>query len=513
MARFVIARRVADEEPVPIRRRKAAFNRLRTQVASFADVVDTSAETDAGEKEVEEILFLEGDPADIEAKRKELPEDFIIETEKLRRPGVFHPLVSSIRTPEEFTTGLGTTIEINVSCAGRPLPAAQLVMTLVAFRGGFPNTIFGETGENGRALLAYNPNVWMPFGVTILPRARAWPVFSRIAGRRLDIALPPLPREGPLAWWHRVLGLNRYSESLGEGIRVGVIDTGVGPHPYLSHVSSAGAFINGKRLRSPGSSNDVAEHGTHVAGLIGARPPAGAKDFAGIAPGVDVVAARVYQGGGPPTQESGLTTNGDIAQAILTLARDEECDIINLSSGGPMRSPIEANRINAALNRGALVICSVGNGSGPPVLYPAAEPQAVAVSALGPTGGVPFGVLDMLSYPMQADRFSLTGFFAPAFISVGPETKCAGPGVGIVSTVPARQSDEAPYVAMSGTSMAAPAVSGILAAILSQDSTYRALPRTRERSSYAWTALSRALRTVGLNLQYQGYGMPVMQVS
>ena len=119
----------------------------------------------------------------------------------------------------------------------------------------------------------------------------------------------------------------------------------------------------------------------------------------------------------------------------------------------------------------------------------------------------------MLSYPMQPDRFSMAGFFAPAFVSVGPETKCTGPGVGIISTVPSRTSDEAPYVAMSGTSMAAPAVTGALAAILSRDETYKSLPRTRERSLYAWRALMRAIRTLGLNYQYQGYGMPVIQAS
>lgn len=511
MARYVIARRVADQETARARPKTTALSKLQTQVAGFANIIATAGETEADE--IAETIVLEGDSADVEAKRNELPEDFIIETEKLRRPGVFHPVVSSIRTPEEFTIGLGATVEINVSCAGKPLPAAQIVMTSVAFRGGFLNTSFGNTDENGRALLAFNPAVWTPFGVTILPRSRAWPISARIFGRRLNVSLPPLPRDGRLAWWHRVMGLNRFSESLGEGIRVGVIDTGVGPHPYLSHVRSAGAFENGKHLRDPGSSNDVTEHGTHVAGLIGARPPSDSKDFAGIAPGVDLVAARIYQGGGPPMQESGTTTNGDVAQAILTLARDEECDLINLSSGGPMRSIIEADRINAALNRGTLVICSVGNGSGPPVLYPAAEQNAVAVSAVGPTGGIPSGVLDNFSYPTLADRYSVAGFFAPTFISIGPETKCTGPGVGIVSTVPSRPTDEAPYVAMSGTSMAAPAVTGALAAILSRDSTYLALPRTRERSSYALRVLGSAIRTLGLNFQYQGFGMPVIQGS
>ena len=511
MARFLIAQSLADKKPEPVRS-KAMFSKMRVAVASVADVVDTADEAEE-EQDTGKTLILEGNPADIEAKRKELPADYILETEKLRRPGTFHPLVAAPHSAEELTSGLGATIEINVSSAGAPVPEAQITMTSVALRGGFPNTTFGVTDENGRALLTYNPNVWIPLGVAVLPRSRAWPVFTQIARKKLNILLPPLPRGGPLGWWHRVLGLNSYSEQLGEGIRVGVIDTGVGPHPYLSHVRSAGAFLNGKRLQSPESLNDVAEHGTHVAGIIGARPASGSKDFAGIAPGAELVAARVYPGGGPPNMESGPTSNGDIAQAILTLARDEECDIINLSSGGPMRSRIEADRITAALNRGTLVICSVGNGSGFPVMYPAAEPAAIGVSALGPTGGVPFGILDMFSYPTQPDRFSFAGFFAPNFISVGMETKLTGPGVGIVSTAPARVADEAPYVSMSGTSMSAPAVAGALAAILSQDPTYKSLPRNRERSSYAWRVLLRSVRTLGLNQQYQGYGMPVVQTS
>jgi len=47
--------------------------------------------------------------------------------------------------------------------------------------------------------------------------------------------------------------------------------------------------------------------------------------------------------------ESGSATNGDIAQAILSLSRDEECDIIKLELGcGLVHSEIEADRINSA---------------------------------------------------------------------------------------------------------------------------------------------------------------------
>src|SRR5215211_5204728 len=157
MARFLITQKVADKKPEPAQS-KATLSNLRVAVANVADIVETADE--ATEEDAGETLILEGDPANIEAKRKELPADSIIETEKLRRPGPFHPLVASPPSQQELTSGLGATVELNVSSAGTPVWTAQVMMTSVAFRGGFSNTTFGVTDENGRVLLTYNPNVW-----------------------------------------------------------------------------------------------------------------------------------------------------------------------------------------------------------------------------------------------------------------------------------------------------------------------------------------------------------------
>ena len=46
-------------------------------------------------------------------------------------------------------------------------------------------------------------------------------------------------------WWHRQMGISRYNSELGTGIRVGVIDTGIGPHLDLEHANDVGAFIDG----------------------------------------------------------------------------------------------------------------------------------------------------------------------------------------------------------------------------------------------------------------------------
>jgi subtilisin family serine protease len=74
--------------------------------------------------------------------------------------------------------------------------------------------------------------------------------------------------------------------------------------------------------------------------------------------------------------------------------------------------------------------------------------------------------------------------------------------------VPSIGAAKAPYVAMSGTSMAAPAVTAALAAILSGDETYKALPRNFERSRHAAVRLTQSLRSLGLMIPYQGFGLP-----
>jgi subtilisin family serine protease len=94
------------------------------------------------------------------------------------------------------------------------------------------------------------------------------------------------------------------------------------------------------------------------------------------------------------------------------------------------------------------------------------------------------------------------------FSNIGQEMTCTGPGVGIVSTVPARNGSDAPYADMSGTSMAAPAVCALLATLLSRDDYYRKCPRDLTRPMRAYTLLRQALYPLGLNPSYQGGGLP-----
>ena len=500
MPRYIIAPRLAAG-PKP-----AAAEHVRSVVAGFATARSAARAPGSGELEVGVIDL---DVKEAAAHRANLSSDIILEEEKLRWNGLLHPLAREPVPNAPLPHGIGAAVELRVTLDGAPLEGVVAVMSLQGLRGSMSTTSTAATGADGEAPLHYDPHLWRPLSLNVTPRSRAWAGCAAVTGPRMTLALLGLPRSGPLGWWHQSLGQSRYDAELGTGIRVGIIDTGIGPHPYLAHAARAGAIVAGKFDQSPNATDDVAEHGTHVAGIVGARPT-DLRDFAGIAPGADLVALRVYPGGGPLGTEAGFTTNGDIAQAITRLSDAEGCDLINLSSGGLLRSEIEIDRIVAAFNRGTLTISSAGNGRGPPVLFPASDPNVIAVSALGILNTTPPLALDTFSTPRCPDHYGIGGAYLASFSSFGPEVKCIAPGVGIISTVPTPDGSAPGYLAASGTSAAAPIVTATLAALLSRDATYKTLPRSRERALWAWNVLARTFRSLGLFPAYQGFGIPTV---
>lgn len=256
-----------------------------------------------------------------------------------------------------------------------------------------------------------------------------------------------------------------YPADAGTGVKVGVIDTGIAlDHPDLK-------VAGGKNLVSGEPSNDFgpsADHGTHVAGIIAARgaPPTGKR---GVAPETTLYSYRVF-GKGAET-----ATNYDIARAIDQAVIDE-CDLLNMSLGGGARDPAVEESVNEAYQAGTLSICATGNDYHKPVSFPGALQQVLAVTALGQRGTFPkdsveAGDIEAPFATSNKDRF------IAAFSNIGQEVALTGPGVGIVSTVPAQD-----YAAMSGTSMACPAVTGCAAAILSQQPNLLQMHRDEART-------------------------------
>jgi subtilisin len=302
------------------------------------------------------------------------------------------------------------------------------------------------------------------------------------------------------------MGVDAAAANRGRGINVGVLDTGCGPHPNLAHVNLVGAFTDGGFQPGAAATADVAEHGSHTTGIIGARPTA-AGDYAGMAPDSTLFHARVFKGEG---EEDG-PTNADLIRAIDAMSRDHQCDLINMSLGGGPRTQAEEDAIRDAAERGTLCVCSAGNADGP-IEFPGAYPECAAVSAIGQLGQAPAGTFSAGNRPQEPDKLGTDNLFLAAFScfadSPGQALACCAPGVGIVSTVPDKGAQRGLYMEMDGTSMASPAACGALAVILGQDEAYKALPRDGTRSNAARMALAQHCRSIGLDARFEGRGLP-----
>ena len=213
----------------------------------------------------------------------------------------------------------------------------------------------------------------------------------------------------------------------GDNVVVAVLDTGVDQdHPDLvGNIIDCVAF--GYRTCEDGNG-----HGTHVAGTILADG-----NIVGVAPQADLMAIKILK-------DNGRGYADDIAAGIY-YAVDYGANIISMSLGGSESDLINA-AVDYATNRNVLVIASAGN-SGPTlgsILYPAANPKVAAVAAFDSGNNTAI--------------FSSRGINDGDWIVETREIEFIAPGVAIESTF-----NDGCYRVYSGTSMAAPHITGIAA--------------------------------------------------
>jgi len=162
-----------------------------------------------------------------------------------------------------------------------------------------------------------------------------------------------------------------------------------------------------------------------VAGIAAATTN-NAVGIAGVAWDASVLPVKVLN-------SHGVGDDFQVAAGIVW-AVDHGASIVNLSLGGPAESAGLCDAVDYASSMRVLVVVAAGNGHTGEPQYPAACPGAVAVSATDTNGD-----------------------FA-SFSNYGPWVSLAAPGIQITST----RSNEL-YGAESGTSLAAPIVTGVAA--------------------------------------------------
>lgn len=246
----------------------------------------------------------------------------------------------------------------------------------------------------------------------------------------------------------------------GAGQRVAVIDTGVQRHPRLKDLVAGGDYVS-----TGDGTADCDAHGTLVAGIIAAAVDSKADDFSGVAPDVTLISIRQSSAKFASAGDRSRTGVGDVqtmAKAVRTAA-DLGASVINISSVAcvPAGEGLDDRALGAALAyavdvKNAVVVAAAGNTGG------AAQCPPQPAGASRDTVAVVVSPAWYDDYVLTVGSVNADG--APStFTMPGPWVDVAAPGEGVTSLGPV--GDGVVDSVVSGTSYAAPVVSGLAALI------------------------------------------------
>lgn len=262
----------------------------------------------------------------------------------------------------------------------------------------------------------------------------------------------------------------------GEGIVIAICDTGIDRnHPNLKD-----RIIGGRNFTPEGNYNDFTDrngHGTHVAGTIAASE--NETGVVGVAPEAKLLICKVLDRNGSGNYYS-------IIEGIRYATKwkgenGEKVRIISMSLGGPYNDPQLEKAILEACSKGILVVVASGNEGDADEStyeygYPALYNECITVAACDENKKL-----------------------AP-FSNNHKEVDIIAAGVNVLSTYPTSQ-----YARLSGTSMATPHVSGMLALLIKLGE--KKFKRTLTESEI-YALLTKCCCSLGYEASTEGQGLP-----
>lgn len=230
-----------------------------------------------------------------------------------------------------------------------------------------------------------------------------------------------------------------WREIKGEGIKIAILDTGIDPdHPSLkSNIKASRDFTGGD------STKDENGHGTMVSGIIAASDSTGA--MTGVAPGSQLYIGKVLKnltGGNKDHLIDGI--KWAMGKQVDGGENIDKVDIIHLSLTSKEADDELHAVIREAISSDMFVICAAGNRGEEGVEFPAKYEESIAVGAVNKVGN---------SMKMSAK---------------GPELDFVALGDLVQSTFPTYFTNSTGFSVSSGTSLAAPFVTGASALALAK---------------------------------------------
>ncbi len=261
----------------------------------------------------------------------------------------------------------------------------------------------------------------------------------------------PLPQKSliEMEWGLKSIGMEN-AQYTGKGIDICILDTGLETsHPDFSSEEIEGkSFIDGEDWN-----RDPNGHGTHCAGIAAGNIRSDTGKRYGIAGGCNLKIAKVLS-------DNGRGTTSSVIDAI-DWAITKQFRILSLSLAAPVKLNDQPSVLfetigERALENNCLIIAAAGNDSSRPQI-----PQPVSM----PANSKSIMAVAAVDGQMRVAKFSNAGLNP----STGGNINVCAPGVDIISAYPKNSKNKSYfYYAMSGTSMAAPHVSGLAALYMEQ---------------------------------------------
>lgn len=219
----------------------------------------------------------------------------------------------------------------------------------------------------------------------------------------------------------------------GQGVKVAVLDTGINTSKCGSEFGTVNRYTeSGSTFVSTTGNTDGNQHGTHCAGIIGAK--LNGSQGAGIAPDCSLYSLKVLG-------DDGSGSDSTIIRGLYYSVDTLKVDVVSMSLGGIWVDDAWEPALKHAYESGTIVFASSGNDGGFNQSYPASYKYSVSIAATCENGTL----ADYSNYNTRVDL--------------------SAPGTRIWST----SYNSSNYISLSGTSMACPVAAGEAAVILSSN--------------------------------------------